>query len=1183
MRVIDKVKIHLITACLALLVSHAVAAPGQLSKTPLYAGAAVPANILFLMDDSGSMYFQVLIKPKAKQAIDQVFDSYGELERGFLFKSFPTYPEVPKKANPWKYVEMDDYQLDYPYSPIEWGWKDAARTCLGVNALAYDPDTEYVPWDGDDPDGVAYKQAEKIVKNILPHDGTEDISYHAYTSWDKPASSDAEFKWEQCGITTDSSGKPNGYNASQIVAVASLTEEEQKNYANWYKYYRDRLSVFKSVLSGVFEQLDSRAAYATINAQANLGWAMEMANVNNLDLTHPEISARQASKAALVKALLETGDVMKERSGITPLRLALENAGRYYAVSSTMAHEDEPQQNFASITTPASPMLAENSGGVCQKNFTVLATDGYIYETKTAKPEKNYGDLDGDGLGNTLGDIAYYFYNRDLRPDMGVSNPENLNDAQNMVTHTLSFGLGKGEVPASWPTSIDYGASDSNSLFDVIHAAHNSNGKYLPADDLGTLKTGFEEILKAIGEAVDGTGAAVGLNSTSIASDTALFQGWFDTGDWSGDLIAKEYTHDDKGVASVGNALWHAKAVLDTQMEAGNIGRRIITSRSGTGIVFKAPGDFSSLASDELSQGQIDDLLTGYTGTASETQAYLERIISYLRGVGDEYSGDASVSTEFRKRSSRLADIVNSGPRYVATPRASYPNLIEGSDKPYYDFISDKKDRTPIVYVGANDGMLHAFNATTGVEVFAYIPQAVFSDNHYEGLHALASVNYVHQPYVDASPSVGDVYIDSWKTYLLGGLGAGGKGIYVLDITDPYNLGGGSSASLPTEQQLTSIVVTEFTDQHLGYTFSQPQIAKLNDGKWVAVFGNGYNNDSDGKAYLYVLELEPDTSGKFNFQKLVLGTTGTVVNDSCIDPASDCNGLSSPTLLDLNSDGKLDRVYAGDIHGNLWAVDFTKKDGSGDVVPEIAHTLTGGAAVPLFKACRASVDSGKFCAKADRQPITVRPKVVAHRSKRGAATYPNLMVLFGTGQYLTELDPGNTEQQNLYGVWDAGAANGDLSAAKLVSQTISNVSGDTEGKLSLTTNSVQYSLTGTSPVLGWKAPLIDTGERLVIPPALVGDVLLYGTTIPDTGSDPCLPGGTGHLIAMDIFTGGKLPYDVFPDRPGSSGFDVNKLLGGMTVVDNDIILSDADGGIASHRARWQKERPSRRSSWAIQK
>ncbi|SMF43140.1 Tfp pilus assembly protein, tip-associated adhesin PilY1 [Alteromonadaceae bacterium Bs31] len=1221
-----------IALSILLSVSSSYAGPGIISKSPLFAASGVPANILFVVDDSGSMWRQATVRNEIQKDVytDARFSAVKDGrnvtgERAFAEQYWGT------GLNASFITRTPDVVTDPDSGAII---KEVMRLCPGINSLAYDPGKKYSAWRSEifngDPlyeanyyyedlvypvDNPVTTANEEGLLTLAPpyHNRTEDISKHQYLLWeDQPGVGEGTFQWGECGIFNpdksikyidDDTSKAPAY-ISKLITVGNLpTDAEKDNYTNWFFYYRDRASIFKHVLADVFHDLDTRVGIATINsnAESSLGWGMEMANVNDSIPVSVEQAQRLANKKKLLKVLFDIGSVYQNdantRGRGTSLRRAFENAGQYYRLGMTPSNGTLDDDFITDGQPSTSPILPSNKGGACQKNFTVLATDGFSNDY--ASPNGSYGDLDGDSVDNSLGDIAKYF-----------SDDTKLN----MITHTLSFGLaGDKGIPsdnwteaqynAYWPTEAElnnWEDEDEDTLYDLVHAAYNGGGEYLSASDLETLKEGFEKIINAIKTKTAGSASAVSFNSASIAADTYLYQGWFDGTDWSGDVLAYEYNGGSvptpvptvsPSVAPTGvptpqptpipsaagcislkhaNAKWNAKERLCSQAltdPASGGGRKVITSNgdtlNGPGAVFR----YSSATAGELASAQIADLIS--KAPSGSEQAYLEDVIAYLRG-----DTALSGSFTFRSRISLLGDIVHSGPQYVGKPRANYPNFIEGNDanlkQPYFDFVKARASRTPIVYVGANDGMLHAFNAKTGTELFAYIPLAVSSTEAKAGLHYLAQPTYEHLPYVDATPTVGDVYIDNdWKTYLVGGLGRGGKGIYLLDITDPGSIG--------TENGMAAIVKEEFTDQHLGYTFSRPQIAKLNDGEWVAVFGNGYTNNTDGEAYLYVLYLDGSGPGGSRFQKVgpLGGNLATLVGGDCENSSSDCNGLSSPTLLDLNSDGKLDRVYAGDILGNMWAFDFNIDASSGTVVPKVAH---GGK--PLFTACNSALANG-VCPAASRQAITVKPVVTAHEAQRSAATAPNLMVMFGTGQFLTELDKTNTDQQNLYAVWDAGEQYGSLDASDLQAATLSNIGGSTAGALSVSGSKVPYNASSVGGVFGWKISLIDTGERLVVSPYAIGEIVLFLTTTPT--SNICdSGGGKGHLIALDIIDG-VLPFTVFPNQTGVAGFDINALPGGMAVLDNTVVISDATGNLLGEKAFWQKPRPSRRSSWSIQK
>src|SRR5260370_28955840 len=189
----------------------------------------------------------------------------------------------------------------------------------------------------------------------------------------------------------------------------------------------------------------------------------------------------------------------------------------------------------------------------------------------------------------------------------------------------------------------------------------------------------------------------------------------------------------------------------------------------------------------------------------------------------------------------------------------AYPDTIESS--PYSAFALANAGRPAMIYVGATDGMLHAFSASNGREALGYVPPSVYKNLSAltaSGVSSVPAEPVAHHYLVDGSPTVADAYYGgSWHTLLAGGLGAGGQGIYVLDVTDPSTF---------TQANAGTIVRWEFSDANdadMGYTFSQPLLVKTNNGRWSIIVGNGYNNSEDdgrssssGHAVLFVLDAE---------------------------------------------------------------------------------------------------------------------------------------------------------------------------------------------------------------------------------------------------------------------------------------------------------------------------------------
>ncbi len=459
-----------------------------------------------------------------------------------------------------------------------------------------------------------------------------------------------------------------------------------------------------------------------------------------------------------------------------------------------------------------------------------------------------------------------------------------------------------------------------------------------------------------------------------------------------------------------------------------------------------------------------------------------------------------------------------------------------------------------MIYVGANDGMLHAINAETGVEKFAYVPGKAVNL-----LADLKNPNYSHRYYVDGSPTTGDVFYNSaWHTVLVGGLNGGGQGLYALDVTNP--------ASINTESDVASKVLWEFTDVNtaasgapngdsdLGYTYSRPSVVRLNTGVWAAVFGNGYNNtapdgtaSSTGNAVLYLVNIE---TGRL-IMKLDTGV-GMSADPLGINRP---NGLSTVAPVDRDGDYKVDFVYAGDLFGNVW-----KFDVSGSSTSNWSVAYSGSATSSSTYAKRYNgqpIFTARFdpSSAATTQPITSRPQVIRH-----PAGADGFLVLFGTGKYIEVGDNSPTGQttQTFYGVWDrpnypvSSAAN-RFTRNHLVQQQVLKEVDEGEFSYRITTqNFLTWHLTSGTPAtsgsnrqyLGWYMDLLNTqggstnnyGERAVSDPLVRGGKIIFTTLLPT--DDPCDFGGEGWLMEIDSATGARLPYSPF-DVNNDGVFDLN--------------------------------------------
>ncbi len=723
----------------------------------------------------------------------------------------------------------------------------------------------------------------------------------------------------------------------------------------------------------------------------------------------------------------------------------------------------------------------------CQKNFVVVVTDGFPTRD-TAIPSNDPADLadtarslpNWDGLapvtaqsqypvfppfsdgfqpsgtdaqeGHTLylDDLAKFGFDIDLRSSetdaSGVSFDDPEFPRQNLSTYAVGFAI-------------------SNQM--LADSAVHGDGRYYSANNEAELNTALRGAFADI-VARTSSAASVATNSTRLTSDSFIYQARFSSSDWSGQLLALPIEED----GTVGPTAWNA-ADLIAEPAARSIFTYDPTAVAGSR---GRPFLWASLNATQKAALNTDaDSVVDNQG-----QARLE----YLRG---DDTNESPSGLQWRSRSSMLGDIANADPLFVGHPNFGFHDLPGSEGTAYKAFRQSIAylNRPEMLYVAANDGMLHAFNAATGDEVFAYVPDAV-----YPNLSVLTDpgFNQEHRFILDGSPKALDAVVDgAWRTVLLGTLGAGGKGVFALDVTSP-----GSFSQ--------SNVMWEFgagNDPDLGVSIPQATIARLYDGSWGAIIANGYNSSS-GHAVLFIVDLE----------------TGSVLKKIDTGAGGD-NGLSSPIPVDVDGDRITDFIYAGDLHGQMWKFDVTSSN------PNQWEVAFGSSAdpQPLFTACADSV-----CSSTNRQPITSRPEV-------GINPAGGQIVYFGTGRYFAIGD--NTAAggvNSFYAIRDvntksepapvptSGGRDALLSQEVLSEQTLT-FSG-VQQPVRVTSN---YQISDSHE--GWYIDLPGSGERQVSNPILRAGRILFTTLIPVT--DPCGSGGTSWLMEMDALSGSRLPYSPF--------------------------------------------------------
>ncbi|HJV00298.1 MAG TPA: PilC/PilY family type IV pilus protein [Burkholderiaceae bacterium] len=568
-------------------------------------------------------------------------------------------------------------------------------------------------------------------------------------------------------------------------------------------------------------------------------------------------------------------------------------------------------------------------------------------------------------------------------------------------------------------------------------------------------------------------GAAV---AGAEAATSAVFQAVYSRADWSGYFERYAVQASDASSLTAAAPMWDAGAILTGA--SGRPPRPTPAARSIYTAIVQPDGTLVTVpfAWDAISGAQRALLdRAPSTGARHRPDGMGAQRLDYLRG---ERALEGSV---FRRRGSVLGDAVNSTPVYVGAA----PAVERGAA--YADFYARSQTRRPAIYLGANDGMLHAFDAVDGSELFAYVPDAVFGN-----LNRLTSPAYVHTAYVDGPASTGEADVGgAWKTVLLSAMGGGAQGVFALDVTDPLHFD-------------TSGALWEFTDRDdpmMGNVTTRPHIARVRTGgsraapvlRDVAVVASGFNNyaadghaSASGNGALFLLALDKPPSQPWrrneNYFRLVTPIT---------DPTR-ANALSAPALA-VDADGVLRYAYAGDLQGNLWRFDLTGN------APWPGAVGPGPAATPLFVARDAS---------GMRQAIAQQPRLAY-------ATGGGYLILFGTGRMVEADDrlPAHDAPQSYYAIRDTLADPPQLVAGRgeLTPRTLGGA--DDASALTL----VGVDLPANSK--GWYVDFLHagrTGERSLDSGVLRNGQLLFNTVLP--GQMPC-DAARSRQYALDVLTG----------------------------------------------------------------
>jgi type IV pilus assembly protein PilY1 len=687
---------------------------------------------------------------------------------------------------------------------------------------------------------------------------------------------------------------------------------------------------------------------------------------------------------------------------------------------------------------------------------------------------------------------------------------------------------------------------------DLWHAAINGHGKYFSAQDPNEVVSGLREALSNMQVRIGSAAAAATSTPNITLTDNDIFSATFTTVRWYGELTDKKIDPSNGNVSST--ATWNTSNTVGKQAT-----RKILMSTASA-----TPGSdpvdflFSNMAADATAKGWFENkcaLLSQCTLLSAADKAIVNsgtNMVNWLRG--DQTHAD---DTLFRAYSTSTDSTGASVPILIGDIASSKPAFVRASTNTYADtayavFKDTTTQRVGTVYVAANDGMLHAFNAGTGTERWAYVPRITMNK-----LSQLASTTYGtnHQFTADGSPEVADVKLSGgWRTVLVGGLNAGGRGYYALDITDE------NDPKVLWEFCANPVVCPAHHDDDLGLSFGNPQFGTWKNAsgeeKWVVFLTSGYNNipgtdgytAGSGEGVLYIVEVETGA---------VLAKKSTGSGD-----ATTPSGLAKITAIsdDPLADARVTYVYGGDNTGKMWRFDLTSDAG-------VINKLQMG-------------DAGS------RKPITTRPDVtqcgvpITTTDASGSSTTKvsaTRVVLFGTGRLLDVIDTSNTDVQSLFVLKDDGSAIGTVPASTMVRQTLS-IQGSSSNVVTYAVSNNQVDLTQKQ---GWYFDWsLNPGERMNLDPQIISGVANVVTNVPSSSS-ACSVGGTSNIYQIDVCTGQGVNGDpagsTLSNTSAAVGFIIVRLPSGQL----KLITTFADGTNATvktkelftadaHRVGWRR-------------
>jgi type IV pilus assembly protein PilY1 len=767
-------------------------------------------------------------------------------------------------------------------------------------------------------------------------------------------------------------------------------------------------------------------------------------------------------------------------------------------IGDVYTHRD---QNLPGSTMPADPLEPAVPAAVsADTSVNVKTATDMVGQLQGISNLGSARTGSGGGTAATyfIAGLAYDAHTKDIRSD--------LNGTQTISTYWLDVRENQTYVSKNqyW-LAAKYGGFDVPSGFDPYATANGTTtladnlwtlpgqtvgsdsrpSNYFIASDPAVMVSSLRAAFARI--ASENEAASTTAFSTTTAkvsrTGTASYATQYSPRDWTGDVVASEITFNQYGVPEL-TTRWNAGALLNATSPGS---RKIVTccTSAGAALPFRAT-DLSTATLNARTNYSSFSNVPGVTGTQTASN-----YVDYLRGVRTmetSYSGGV-----YRSRTSVLGDIVGSRANPVGRPTFPYADLFNPG---YSAFKNTHANRKTVVYVGANDGMLHAFGGTLpvsgscptggscGNELFAYVPSFVYGSTNAiaatQGLASLGNPNFQHRYLVDGTAQNFDVDFfntpsptataPDWRTMLIGGLGKGGNGYFALDITNPNDW--------TSETAVASKALWEFTDSRMGNTFGEAIVVKTRKYGWTVVVPSGYNN-SDGVGYLFLIH--PRTGALLDAIATPEGSTSAPIN------LAHANAFV-PSFRDFTTDA----IYAGDLRGNLWRFDLTAASGTYPQATKIA-TLTDASGNP--------------------QPVTTKPLIELDPSSN------KRYVVVATGRLLADSDISSTQRQTLYVIADGTSGAGEF----YTSTTLPTAVAFPIGRGELNNNSNPLAGIGSTPtrVMGWYVDLIvptsGPAERVNTDMTANLGSVLAAVNQPD--GQACQGGGIGRLLGLRLSDG----------------------------------------------------------------